>query len=116
MKLATVRDGGATRAVRVDGDTAVALEAADVGAVLRRDDWRAWAEEAGGSPVPVADLTYAPLIPNPDKVICVGLNYKSHIAETRAETPTHPTLFAKYRGANSARPTKPRSSSRREMS
>ncbi|MFI2707980.1 fumarylacetoacetate hydrolase family protein, partial [Nocardioides sp. CER28] len=35
-------------------------------------------------------------LPRPGKVICCGLNYGDHIAETGRETPTHPTLFAKY--------------------
>ena len=34
--------------------------------------------------------------PVPGKVICCGLNYADHIAETGRETPEHPTLFAKY--------------------
>ncbi len=99
MRLATIRQAGGTRAVRIDGDEAVELDAPDVGAVLRREDWRSWAESAGGSRSPLADHEYAVLIPNPDKIVCVGLNYKSHIAETGAETPAFPTLFAKYRSS-----------------
>ncbi|MGO4256046.1 fumarylacetoacetate hydrolase family protein [Marmoricola sp. RAF53] len=34
--------------------------------------------------------------PAPAKVICCGLNYADHIAETGRETPAYPTLFAKY--------------------
>ena len=34
--------------------------------------------------------------PVPAKVICCGLNYADHIAETGRETPAYPTLFAKY--------------------
>ena len=49
MKLATIRDGDRTKAVRIDGDEAVELDAADVGEVLRRDDWAAWAG-AGKAP------------------------------------------------------------------
>lgn len=99
MRLATIRELGGTRAVRVDGDEAVALDAPDVGAVLRRDDWRTWAESAGGPRTRLADHDYAPLITSPDKIVCVGLNYKSHIAETGATTPEFPTLFAKYRAS-----------------
>ena len=100
MKLATIRDGGGTVAVRIDGEEAVELDAPDVGAVLRQDGW---AERIGaatdGRRRPVADLDYAPLIPAPDKIVCVGLNYKGHIAETGAATPSFPILFAKYRGS-----------------
>ncbi|MCK6094612.1 fumarylacetoacetate hydrolase family protein [Micrococcus sp. EYE_162] len=41
-------------------------------------------------------LVYDTLIPFPTKVICVGLNYTDHIAETGQERPEHPTLFAKF--------------------
>ena len=99
MKLATIRDGSGTLAVRIEGDEAVELGEPDVGAVLRRDGWRSWAESATGPRRSVGDLDYAPVVPTPDKVICVGLNYKSHILETGAETPEFPTLFAKFRGA-----------------
>jgi len=105
MKLATirtVRDGGdpaATRAVRLDGDEAVELGDDDVGAVLRRPGWREWAAAADGPRRPVDGLDFAPLVPRPDKIICVGLNYRSHILETGRQPPEHPTLFAKYRRA-----------------
>jgi acylpyruvate hydrolase len=108
VKLATIRTGdGATAAVRIDGDEAVslgegatgAMGATDVGAVLRRPDWREWAAAADGPRRPVDGLDYAPLVPRPDKVICVGLNYRGHILETGRQPPEHPTLFAKYRRA-----------------
>jgi acylpyruvate hydrolase len=99
VRLATIRDGGRTLAVRIDGDEAVELDEADVGSVLRRDAWRDWAAGVAGPRRPVAGLDYAPLVPNPDKIICVGLNYRSHILEMGRELPEHPTLFAKYRGA-----------------
>jgi acylpyruvate hydrolase len=40
MRLATIRDGGHTRAVRADGDEAVELPAADVREVLDREGWQ----------------------------------------------------------------------------
>jgi acylpyruvate hydrolase len=55
--------------------------------------------EADGARRPVADLDFAPVVPNPDKIVCAGLNYRSHILEMGRELPEHPTLFAKYRGA-----------------
>jgi acylpyruvate hydrolase len=99
VKLATIRDGGHTRAVRIDGDEAVELPAADVGEVLRRDGWQRWAAAADGPHRPASGLDYAPVVPRPDKIVCVGLNYRSHILETGREPPEHPTLFAKYRQA-----------------
>lgn len=37
--------------------------------------------------------------PYPEKIICVGLNYRSHSAEQNVEPPTHPLLFAKWPNA-----------------
>ncbi len=99
MKLATIRDGASTKAVRIDGDQAVDLGVPDVGAVLARDDWQSWAAAADGPRRPVDGLDYAPLILRPDKVLCVGLNYRSHILETGNQVPTHPTLFSKFTSA-----------------
>jgi 2-keto-4-pentenoate hydratase/2-oxohepta-3-ene-1,7-dioic acid hydratase in catechol pathway len=38
-------------------------------------------------------------IPDPDKIICIGLNYAKHAAEGRQEVPDSPTIFGKYRNA-----------------
>ncbi len=35
-------------------------------------------------------------IPRPGKILCVGLNYRDHAAESHAATPEYPTIFAKY--------------------
>lgn len=41
-------------------------------------------------------LTVLPVIPNPDKIICVGLNYAAHQAETGRGETEHPTLFTRF--------------------
>ena len=83
-------------AVRIDGDEAVECGASDVGTLLASTDWRARAGAADGPRHPLADLSYAPVVPRPGKIICVGLNYRSHISEMGRELPKYPTLFAKY--------------------
>lgn len=42
------------------------------------------------------DLTLAAPVPDPSKVLCVGLNYMDHVAETGRALPEHPDLFAKF--------------------
>jgi acylpyruvate hydrolase len=96
MRLATIRTAGGTRAVRVDGDRAVETGHADVGELLAVPDWRAAAEAADGPAHDRAGLDYAPVVPRPGKVICVGVNYGHHIKEMGRETPEYPTLFAKF--------------------
>jgi 2-keto-4-pentenoate hydratase/2-oxohepta-3-ene-1,7-dioic acid hydratase in catechol pathway len=49
--------------------------------------------------IPVADIEYRPLIPNPGKIICIGRNYAAHAAEGGADTPTFPEIF--FRSATS---------------
>ena len=44
-------------------------------------------------------VTLGPPIPDPDKIICLGLNYKDHAAEAGLALPTVPVLFAKYRNS-----------------
>ena len=85
--------------MRIDEDAAVDIGAADVGELLRDPDWRSRSAAASGRSRSLEGLDYAPLVPAPDKIICVGLNYKGHIAETKAETPAFPILFAKYRAS-----------------
>jgi acylpyruvate hydrolase len=96
MKLATIRTGSGTAAIRVDDDGAVELGAPDLGAFLRRQGWKATAAAASGPRHELADLDYATLVPNPEKVFCVGLNYATHILEMGRELPEYPTLFAKF--------------------
>lgn len=96
MRLATVRTPEGTRAVRVDGDRHVDLGVPDVGALLRRPDWRELAESASAQDAAAAQAELAPVVPFPGKIVCVGLNYRTHILEMGRELPQHPTLFAKY--------------------
>ncbi|SDE06372.1 fumarylacetoacetate hydrolase family protein [Streptomyces prasinopilosus] len=98
MKLATLRTDGTTKAVRLDGDVLVDLGFPDVGTLLAQDDWAALAAAPAGDattyPAEGADL--APVVPQPSKVVCVGLNYRNHIQEMGRDLPEHPTLFAKF--------------------
>jgi acylpyruvate hydrolase len=100
MRLATVRMPVGLRAVRIDDEHAVEIEdAGDVGALLADPDWRTRAMSARGPRHDVVGLDYAPVIPRPDKIICVGLNYRSHILEMGRGLPEHPTLFTKFAAA-----------------
>jgi acylpyruvate hydrolase len=96
VRLATIRTATGTRAVRVDGDSAVETGDADVRALLERPDWPAHAATAAGPVHAVDGLDYAPLVPAPEKILCVGQNYRDHIAEMGNEPPAYPTVFAKF--------------------
>ncbi|ACU75315.1 5-carboxymethyl-2-hydroxymuconateDelta-isomerase [Catenulispora acidiphila DSM 44928] len=99
MRLATLRTDEGTRAARREEGFYAVLPHASVGALLSSDDWlqAAAAEETGR--VAVAEADFAPVVPHPNKIICLGLNYATHIKEMGRDTPRYPTLFAKYDGA-----------------
>jgi len=46
--------------------------------------------------LPMADVALGPVVPDPAKVICIGLNYRDHAKETNLPIPETPTVFAKY--------------------
>lgn len=97
MRLATLHTpSGETRAVRVDGDELRELDVPDVGALLATPDWADAAAAGGGARHPRDGARFAPVVPSPGKIICVGLNYRAHILEMGRTLPEHPTLFAKY--------------------
>ncbi len=97
MRLATVRTAVGTSAARVDGDHFELLGFDDVGALLASGTSAAVADVIGV--VPSARAVLAPVVPQPGKIICLGLNYKAHILESGRELPQYPTLFAKFREA-----------------
>ena len=96
MKLATLRTASGTQAVRVDDDRLIEIGSPDVGALLAMPDWQQRAESASGTAHDAGGADFAPLVLNPGKIVCVGLNYRHHILEMGREIPQFPTLFAKY--------------------
>ncbi len=96
MRLATIRTESGTAAVRIDETNATETGHGSVDELLADADWRANAASAGGAIHALDDIEYAPLVIRPEKVVCVGLNYLDHIAETGRERPSHPTLFPKF--------------------
>jgi 2-keto-4-pentenoate hydratase/2-oxohepta-3-ene-1,7-dioic acid hydratase in catechol pathway len=49
-----------------------------------------------------SSITYGRLFRHPGKIICIGLNYRAHAAETHADIPAVPILFNKYDNALAA--------------
>jgi len=57
--------------------------------VLASDSANRWLLDEAG-------LTYGPCVPNPGKIICIGLNYRRHVEESGMAIPTLPVLFSKF--------------------
>jgi acylpyruvate hydrolase len=100
MRFATIRAADGTRAARLDGGELIELDAPDVGALLQAGPAAlARASTAVGARHDAASADLAPVVTAPGKIVCQGLNYRSHILEMGHELPSHPTLFAKFREA-----------------
>ncbi|MBS1676283.1 MAG: fumarylacetoacetate hydrolase family protein [Actinobacteria bacterium] len=97
MRFTTVRTAVGTKAARVEGEELVLLPYADVSELLASgEDWQARGGAADGERVPLEGAELAPLVPRPEKIFCVGLNYRDHAAEANLELPEYPTVFAKF--------------------
>lgn len=46
-----------------------------------------------------ADIIFGPPVPDPDKILCIGLNYREHARESGLEVPNVPVVFAKFRNS-----------------
>ena len=58
--------------------------------------------EAATDAVPVGaatSLVLGPPVPDPEKILCIGLNYTAHAEETKLDAPAVPTVFAKFRNS-----------------
>ena len=109
MRFTTFVQQGRTRLGVVDGDAAIDLNAAqpqvpaDMRAALEAGvDLAAAARAAIASSaprLPMVGLSFAPLVPEPGKIICLGLNYFDHAKEGGRDKPEYPWFF--YRGKSS---------------
>lgn len=111
MKLITFTHNGKTRAGLLSGkkgDTVVDLSVAvpslpknvksilAAGASALAKAGAAAANPPAGSTLKLKDVKLEAPIQNPGKIICIGLNYRDHAAESNAPIPPHPIVFAKY--------------------
>lgn len=103
MQLASFQHDGAARYGIVQGDFVLDISAAlrgrfaDLKALIAGDDWSIATKAAANAPrLPVDAVSFLPVIPNPDKILCVGLNYRPHREETGRDESRYPTLFTRF--------------------
>jgi 2-keto-4-pentenoate hydratase/2-oxohepta-3-ene-1,7-dioic acid hydratase in catechol pathway len=107
MRLATIQTPAGPRAAALQGDNYVDLHATNpafptsVRELLEQGPsaLKAAAEAARGSNAvkrPAAGTKLLAPVPDPHKIICIGLNYKDHAAEGGVPIPREPVLFSKY--------------------
>ncbi|WP_439522955.1 fumarylacetoacetate hydrolase family protein [Marivita sp.] len=52
--------------------------------------------EGVGNPLPLSSVTLLPPVPNPEKILCIGLNYLPHILESGRPHPEYPSIFTRF--------------------
>ena len=104
MKFVTFTHAGKESYGVVDGDQVIDLAplAATVGKTLKDaiaggkvEEIAAWVKTAKGR-IPLADIAFLPPITEPEKIICIGINYLSHVKETGREMPKYPMIFTRW--------------------
>jgi 2-keto-4-pentenoate hydratase/2-oxohepta-3-ene-1,7-dioic acid hydratase in catechol pathway len=61
--------------------------------------WAARQLEAGEHVLSLDEVELGPPVPDPEKIVCLGLNYPEHAAESQLDIPPVPTFFAKFRNS-----------------
>ena len=106
MKFLTFAHQGNTSFGAIVDDGIVDLgkrhpELADLRAAIQADQLTSLAAEATSATadVSLADISYLPTIPNPEKIICIGVNYANRNAEYKdgSEPPKYPSIFMRAR-------------------
>ncbi len=68
----------------------------DLRSVLTGEALSALQHELSDTVISAESIAYLPLIPNPDKIICVGINYRPHVEEMGRDIPDNPVLFVRF--------------------
>jgi 2-keto-4-pentenoate hydratase/2-oxohepta-3-ene-1,7-dioic acid hydratase in catechol pathway len=88
-----VIDGGVVDLGKAMGGKYPTLRSAIEGDALAE---AAKAADSASPDATIDEITFLPVIPDPDKILCVGLNYKSHIEETGRSDSDYPTIFTRF--------------------
>lgn len=95
MRFASCEHGDRRFAALVDGDVVAPLQGiAELGRDTSSDTLAD--PPVGDERLRLDEVTLLPVIPRPGKIVCLGLNYRAHVAEGVYEVPDYPVLFSKF--------------------
>lgn len=107
MRLCTIATATGPRACALVSGKLIDLQATDAtipasvrlileGGAATMNAARAAASSAKAVTLPGAGAAYLPPVPDAPKILCIGLNYRDHAAETGAAIPRDPIVFSKF--------------------
>jgi acylpyruvate hydrolase len=92
VRLVSFDGGGGPMAGVLDGEEIVACGISMRELLATTDD----VVVNGGQRFPYSEVRLLPPVPDPQKIICLGLNYRDHAEEAGRDIPEHPLWFAKF--------------------
>ncbi|SLN13153.1 fumarylacetoacetate hydrolase family protein [Oceanibacterium hippocampi] len=98
MRLASYRGNGRTGFARIEDQTAIPLETADI-PDLRTALGHGIPTQPSGAAMPLDEIEFLPPIPTADKILCIGLNYRKHAEEAGMALPSRPSIFCRFNGS-----------------
>ena len=103
MKLATFKVGETATWGTIEGESALDLGSVlgdrfpDLKSLIAQDGYSEAQEASASAPrYSLEDVDWLPVVPNPEKIFCVGLNYEMHRKETGRAEVAHPTIFTRF--------------------
>ena len=109
MRLCTIQNGGKTVVGVKTGNGKIVdlskqmprgpksvVEILAGGKKLQQAVLKACAKPKAGATVPEKSAKYLPPVPNPGKILCIGLNYRKHAEETGSAIPDYPLVFTRF--------------------
>ena len=105
MRLASFQSRDQQSYGLVDGqslrepDKAFRVRYPDLRSVLASGKLAELAANASAVTRDIDSVIFLPLIPKPDKVLCVGVNYRPHIEEMGRQVPDYPVVFVRFPGS-----------------
>ncbi len=96
MRYVSFRYQDATGVGVLEEDQVVPLAGiSQIGPSVGLDELRAAPRQARQA-MPLDAVTLLPASPRPRRILCVGLNYRGHVSESRRDVPEYPVLFPKF--------------------
>jgi 2-keto-4-pentenoate hydratase/2-oxohepta-3-ene-1,7-dioic acid hydratase in catechol pathway len=100
MRFATIHHDGRLAFGAVDGDHLIDVSASfrsPAEALSLGDDSRLACTDVTGQRIPLAGAVFAPPVPQPQRILCIGVNYAAHRAESdRPSDSPYPTVFVRF--------------------
>ncbi len=102
MRVASIETGGRTTygvltpSGFCEADSGLRESCPDLKSLLGAGLLESLPGRLAGDLLPLDEVRFLPVIPNPDKILCVGVNYRPHVEEMGRDVPEYPVVFIRF--------------------